>query len=172
MAHKISARSARRVKRAAKASVKAKVIEMDDGKFARMTANLLVRKGEAEPSAVQLPEPNGRGRSHSGTVVRLSGFAAPSGVFSRTAKKKAPAKQRKIMVELSSEEHETLGLVGAKNGFTPHQIIRHALDSYFAWLADEYGSQCRCIASTCSTECDHLSAAEEAELLARDRQTD
>src|SRR5258706_826454 len=145
---------------------------MDDGKFARMTGNLLVRKGEAEPSSVVPAAPNGRSHSRSGTVVRMSELAAPRGVFSKTAMQKAALRPHKIMVELTKEEHETLALVGAKKGFTPHQIIRHALDSYFEWLIDEYGNSCRCISSTCSTECDHLSAAEDAELSVSDRQTD
>ncbi len=156
---------------------------MDDSKFAPVTANLVVRKGDAAPSEVKANSPNGssQGRSkekaptleltHS-NVVAMNGFKVPAGIFEKTAAQRAPKKQHKIMVALSEEEHETLGLIAAKKGFTRHQIVRNALQGYFEWLVDEYGSTCRCISSTCSTECDHLNAAEAAERLERDRQTD
>jgi hypothetical protein len=155
---------------------------MDDSKFARVTANLLVRKGDAAPSAVKEKSSN-KPRSRSTTnaaalplthdnVVAMNGFHVPDGIFNRTASQHAPRKLHKIMVALSDEEHETLGLIAAKKGFTRHQIVRNALEGYFAWLADEYGRSCRCISSTCSAECDHLNAAEVAEQLEPDRQAD
>ena len=153
---------------------------MDDSKFAPVTANLLVRKGDAAPSAINEKNPKAASRSRSkekkgalslthDNVVVMNGFRVPEGIFNRTATLQAPKKPHKIMVALSDEQHETLGLIAAKKGFTRHQIVRNALEGYFEWLADEYGRICRCISSTCSAECDHLNAAEAAETLDRDR---
>jgi len=148
---------------------------MDGSKFTPITANLLVRKGDAAPSsisAVSGPRRANRPSAGADNVVHMNGLVPPDGIFNKTALQEAPHKQHKIMVVLSEQEHETLGHIAAKKGLTRHQIVRNALDGYFEWLIDEYGDSCRCIASTCSAECDHLSAAEDAELAARDRQTD
>lgn len=148
---------------------------MDDHKFTPITANLLVRKGEAAPSSVTVIASRRRTnkpRAGADNVVQMSGLVPPDGIFNKTALHKAQEKQHKIMVVLSEREHETLGHIAAKRGLTRHQIVRSALGSYFEWLIDEYGNSCRCISTACSTECDHLNAAEDAELLARGRQTD
>jgi len=156
------------------ATVQRKVIDMDYGKFARITSNLLVRKGDAGPSRVKPPKRSKTKKSSNGAanVVHLDGFMAPHSVYSKAAVPKAPARDHEIVITLTAGEHETLGLIAAKKGVTPHQIVRQALDGYFAWLADEYAHTCRCIASTCSEGCDHISAAEVAERLVHDRQTD
>jgi hypothetical protein len=153
---------------------------MDDSKYAPVTANLLVRKGDAAPSTVNTNNSNGASRRRSkpkqdaltlthSNVVAMNGFRVPEGIFDKTATQQAPKKPHKIMVALSDEQHETLGLIAAKKGFTRHQIVRNALEGYFEWLADEFGSTCRCISTTCSAGCDHLNAAEAAEKLDRDR---
>ena len=84
----------------------------------------------------------------------------PYGVFEHTLGQAAPRKQHRIMIVLTEEEHETLGILAVKKGFTRHQVLRKALDGYLEWLVDEYGTKCRCISSTCSADCDHSSAAE------------
>ena len=144
---------------------------MDDYKFEPMTANLLVRKGEAAPSPLQDRRKTDR-RLTASNVIAMNGFAAPEGIFSKKPVPKPPPKQRRIMILLSEREHETLCHIATKNGLTRYQIVRHALDSYFEWLADEYAKSCRCISTTCSESCDHLSAAEDAEQPVGDRQTD
>ena len=75
----------------------------------------------------------------------------------------SPKKPRRLMIVLSDEEYETLGILAVKKGFSRHQILRKALDGYLEWLVDEYGTKCRCISLTCSTGCDHSSAAEVCE---------
>jgi hypothetical protein len=153
---------------------------MDDSKYAPVTADLLVRKGDAAPSTVSTKNSNGASRRRSkpkqdalalthSNVVAMNGFRVPEGIFDKTATQQAPKKPHKIMIALSDEQHETLGLIAAKKGFTRHQVVRNALEGYFEWLADEFGSTCRCISTTCSAGCDHLNAAEAAEKLDRDR---
>ena len=164
---------------------------MDETKFGRLTAAMLVRKGDAEPSDIR------RARKRKNEPASLEAVAAPQaqsatdqpsayqtadvtavpgenndlllpyGVFEHTIAQGSPKKQHRIMIVLTEEEHETLGILAVKKGFTRHQVLRKALDGYLEWLVDEYGTRCRCISSTCSTECDHSSAAEVS-----DRPTD
>ena len=150
---------------------------IDESKFGRVTPDLLVRKGDAGPSGIRRPR-RGRGDSpdagasdaqpaeHSNeqtadpTSDDGTELLPPFGVFDHTISQTAPKKQHRIVIVLTEEEHETLGILAVKKGFTRHQVLRKALDAYLEWLVDEYGPSCRCVASTCSKDCDHLSAAE------------
>ena len=158
---------------------------IDESKFGRLTADMLVRKGDAAPSEIR------RVRKRSADAQPLNAVASnpaaspqvpdfqtadvtsvpgadsdlllPYGVFEHTIAQAAPKKQHRIMIALTDEEYETLGILAVKKGFTRHQVLRKALDGYFEWLTDEYNTRCRCIASTCSRDCDHSSAAEVSE---------
>ena len=163
----------------------------DETKFGRLTADMLVRKGDAEPSdirrvrkrknepasletvaAAQAQPAAGQPSAYqTADVTAVPGenndLLLPYGVFEHTIAQGTPKKQHRIMIVLTEEEHETLGILAVKKGFTRHQVLRKALDGYLEWLVDEYGTRCRCLSSTCSTECDHSSAAEVS-----DRPTD
>lgn len=164
---------------------------IDETKFGRLTADLLVRKGDAEPSDIRRARKRKNEPASLETVIAPAAQQAaaqppayqtadvtsvpgenndlllPYGVFEHTITQGSPKKQHRIMIVLTEEEHETLGILAVKKGFTRHQVLRKALDGYLEWLVDEYGTRCRCISSTCSTECDHSSAAEVS-----DRPTD
>jgi hypothetical protein len=152
----------------------------DESKFGRVTPDLLVRKGDAEPSGIRRPRRRSSGspdadasnaqpaeHSDEQTADPASDddteLLPPFGVFEQTISQTAPKKQHRIVIVLTEEEHETLGILAVKKGFTRHQVLRKALDAYLEWLVDEYGPSCRCVASTCSKDCDHLSAAEVSE---------
>ena len=156
---------------------------MDESKFGRLTADMLVRKGDATPSDIRRPRRR-KGEQPSLSIVasnpprdEISPFEAadqtivpgddsdlllPYGVFEHI-EQAASKKQHRLMIVLSEEEYETLGILAVKKGFTRHQVLRKALDGYLEWLVDEYGTKCRCISSTCSVGCDHSSAAEVSE---------
>jgi hypothetical protein len=157
------------------------VANMDESKFGRLTAQMLVRKGDAEPSDIRRsrkrkneppqlnvvasnPQPADEHAYQTAVQTTVSGedtdLLLPYGVFEHTLAQAAPKKQHRIMIVLTEEEHETLGILAVKKGFTRHQVLRKALDGYLEWLVDEYGTRCRCISSTCSNDCDHSSAAE------------
>jgi hypothetical protein len=149
---------------------------IDESKFARLSPDMLVRKGEAEPSAIRRarrrksePTPpstiasSEAEQSAEPSLEHDTELLPPFGVFDHTVSQTAPQKQHRVVVVLTEEEHETLGIVAIKHGVTRHQVLRKALDGYLEWLVDEYGPRCRCIASSCSKEGDHLSAAEVAE---------
>jgi hypothetical protein len=63
-----------------------------------------------------------------------------------------PDKPRRLMVSLSPDEYEMLGIVGVKRGVTRHQLLRTAFDEYLVQLVEEYGEACNCIATGCSCE--------------------
>jgi hypothetical protein len=54
-------------------------------------------------------------------------------------------KPRRLMVSLTPEEYETLGIIAVKQGVTRHQLLRMALDDYLEELVEECGRSCECI---------------------------
>jgi hypothetical protein len=130
-------------------------------KFAPITAGLLTRKGQAGPSiltgaknpfawhgeALNAPPPSER--PESGSVIPMHEDMAPAKAPPRRTPP-APGAKRKISLALSPQEHETLGIVAVKRGVTRNQVLREALDGYLERLADEFRTQCGCIASGCA----------------------
>ena len=81
-------------------------------------------------------------------------------VFARPAREIAlhsdhPDKPRRLMVTLTAEEYEMLGIIGVKRDVTRHQLLRIAFDEYLVQLVEEYGEACHCIANggSCETPC-------------------
>lgn len=146
---------------------------MSSGRFASLTGDLLVRKGEAGVSSL-LPSPavrsftrvpespvaalvlRGAQRSSSAPlagstrgepicVIASKPMRCSSGDGSPHA-----SKSHRVMVTLTGGEYETLGLIGVKKGFTRHQLVRKAVDEYLVLLVEEYGGACQCIYTGCS----------------------
>jgi hypothetical protein len=129
---------------------------MSSPKFAAMTANLLVRKGEAAPSPLN------------GSTFRTPErpFAVPAEPRSAPAAQRAPApwsvpaietvfappppadpaRPRKIIVALSPAQHEILAIAAVKTGKTRPQMMRDALATYLTNLARDVGEGCACLA--------------------------
>jgi hypothetical protein len=148
---------------------------MSGGKFASLTAGLLVRKGEATPSLVApgLARPSGRAAEGVEASVTVHSRepapewqelpprgAAPEPVFAQSVREIAlhsdhPDKPRRLMVSLSAEEYEMLGLIGVKKNATRHQLLRIAFDEYLLQLVEEFGEGCHCIANggSCDAIC-------------------
>lgn len=146
---------------------------MSGGKFASLTSGLLVRKGEARPSPIapdaffenahdrlELEWPRSRGEA--AQPPKASGAQPPAhvptpGVAAPTREialhnSDHPDKPRRLMVSLTPDEYEMLGIVGVKRGVTRHQLLRTAFDEYLLQLVEEYGEACNCIATGCSCE--------------------
>ena len=66
-----------------------------------------------------------------------------------------PDKPRRLMVMLTPEEYEMLGIIGVKKEVTRHQLLRIAFDEYLVQLVEEFGEGCECVANggTCDTPC-------------------
>lgn len=157
---------------------------MSGGKFASLTSSLLVRKGEAAPSSiVSGPVASAAARSfvhaserveappstHSRAAAHVSAsewhappprIEAPERVFAKPAREIAlhsdhPDKPRRLMVTLTAEEYEMLGIIGVKKDITRHQLLRIAFDEYLLQLVEEYGEGCVCVANggSCDAPC-------------------
>ncbi|HMI97025.1 MAG TPA: hypothetical protein VK479_10980 [Micropepsaceae bacterium] len=165
---------------------------MSSGKFASLTPNLLVRKGEAAPSPITpSPTASGPARPFARAIERVEGRTsahptqqvhqpawqngpqrapewqdlpprvdAPERVFVQSAREIAlhsdhPDKPRRLMVSLSSEEYEMLGIIGVKKSVTRHQLLRIAFDEYLLQLVEEFGEGCNCVANggSCDAPC-------------------
>ena len=130
---------------------------MSSAKFAPMTSSLLARKGEAGPSLGAMPaQPAWRDwrglaekLSPSTTLCEDSEDAEPPPMPIRAVSIHAPEHLRKLIIRLSPEEHERLGIAAVKKGVTRNQLVRAALDSYTEALLREYGRACACIAGSC-----------------------
>src|SRR4051812_38110160 len=108
---------------------------MNVGKFASLTAGLLVRKGEAHPSVisegpvVNFPSPE---RRHEGHIHEHKRMPAPprkraAGKSPPSPPREPPVKPRRLMVTLTPLEFETLGHMSIKKGTSRHQLVRNAL---------------------------------------------
>ena len=134
---------------------------MSSARFAPITSSLLARKGDASPSLATLPiRPSAFGDAR-------PPFPAPPPVFApecgEPAKPQAPApsasvhdnhaeRPRRIVVSLTADEFEKLGIAAIKKDRSRHEIVRGALDAYFHQLATELPRACNCMAkgSCCS----------------------
>src|SRR5439155_25883363 len=94
--------------------------DMRGEKFASLTANLLVRKGEAAPSAIMPSEV-------------LAFQRQPERVVSQHARDMSPCsddmqKSRGITVTLPPAAPEPIGFIGLKRGVTRSQLLRLAME--------------------------------------------
>lgn len=107
-------------------------------KFAAMTANLLVRKGEAAPSTVT---PFRDDRPMVTPAPKNHGCAG------------VPAAPRRIVLKLDARDYERLGLIAVKRGVSRQSLAPDAMTLYFEKLAGEFS--CACIGGclkTCAAE--------------------
>jgi hypothetical protein len=142
-------------------------------KFAPMTSSLLARKGEAGPSLGPLKHNPGWPDWRDMAPPPRPPFAALAAVpeYARPLEYRVGEghgrnhanghddehdheHRRKIVLKLSREEHERLGIAAVKKGLTSHQLVRAALDAYIEALIREYGKGCACIAGSCSRRCE------------------
>lgn len=121
---------------------------MSSPKFASMTAELLARKGAAAPS---LFTPSTRA-----VFVTQSDQAPPPFAAAHPIAPAEPAplpaadnadRPRRIMIMITHDELERLGIAAIKKGVSRHDIVRGALDSYFRKLAAELPQACNCMAN-------------------------
>lgn len=140
---------------------------MSQSKFAPVTARLLVRKGEAAPSTVTAsprpvslvagmpPKPGAEEPEHK--FVFHEETLHECSVHCGDDKEQCGSgeKPRRIVLNLTPHEYETLGLVAVKKNSTRHQLAQEAMGAYFEWLVSEFGEACDCIVggALCRCEC-------------------
>lgn len=133
---------------------------MSSAKFASMTASLLARKGDAAPSLATLPArpsafANGKAPTPPPMPGHLDAPARPAPAIGPKADHPhaspaihgdGPEKLRRIMVIVTADEFEKLGIAAVKKDKSRHEIVRGALDAYFQQLAADLPRKCLCMA--------------------------
>ena len=120
---------------------------MSQGKFAAMTSALLVRKGGAAPSIVvsqrtEEPAPAARTLREITPREPVMPVAMDLPV---SAKAIHPKDMRRVVLMLSHEDYERLGIASVKKNITRHQFAQEALFAHLDATAREHGG-CHCIA--------------------------
>ncbi|HWD25936.1 MAG TPA: hypothetical protein VG387_02130 [Rhizomicrobium sp.] len=123
-------------------------------RFAPLTSELFVRKGDATPSAVAatgakpslfwqrapapMPPPP------PSPVLPVAAAPPPK---AETPPPPPPSgdKPHRMMVTLSQAEFERIGIAAVKKGLTRQQVLRAALDAHLDRIKREYGG-CGCMA--------------------------
>ncbi|MDE2073079.1 MAG: hypothetical protein KGJ81_06535 [Alphaproteobacteria bacterium] len=104
-----------------------------------MTASLLARKGDAAPSlvapAITLPRP-------ALVTCEVQPAAPEPPPFPKTEQSD---RLRRIVVSITQDELEKLGIAAIKKGISRHDIVRGALEEYFRKLAAELPQPCACM---------------------------
>ena len=117
---------------------------MSSAKFAAMTASLLARKGDSAPSVVlpvmAQPRP---------ALVPRDDRPAPPELPPFVFEPHNADKLRRIMVSITQEELERLGIAAIKKGINRHDVVRGALDDYFRKLSAEFPQPCACMEGGC-----------------------
>lgn len=117
---------------------------MSSAKFAAITASLLARKGDAAPSVV-VP---GMAPPRPALVPRDDPAPVPHDDWPFPSEPRQPnnaEKLRRIVVSVTQEELEALGIAAIKKGTSRHDIVRGALGDYFRKLSAEFLHPCACM---------------------------
>ncbi len=132
-------------------------------KFSSITAALLARKGEAVPSVVAgqigpkgiepvsrksfvqpLKRPKTQARTEHNAAAPHRARRATPGVVAGT--------KRRIMLTLTNEEFERVGVAAVKRNVTRQQLARDALFAYLSAMAVEF-EDCACLAASEERDC-------------------
>src|SRR5512138_2617630 len=119
--------------------------DVNSAKFASITPDLVVRKGEARPwpqyeSAVRSPPLTVRDDEDPLEADVSEPQAVPDGI-------------RRCTMRLTPCEYERLGIVAVKRNTSRQQILRLAVEEYLAAVEQEYGRECGCLGGrSCRTE--------------------
>jgi len=112
---------------------------VSSARFAAITASLLTRKGDAAPSLVAPVAPPPRPMLVSRDNQPFSSEPRPPDNTD---------KLRRIVVSITQEELERLGIAAIKKDTDRHTIVRAALDDYFRKLSAEFPRPCACMAGS------------------------
>jgi hypothetical protein len=123
---------------------------MSRPRFAAITADLLARKGEAQPWAGPPKNPLAWENRHR---------HAPAGIL--LAEKEPPppavlhgADWKKIAVRMSHHDYERLGILAVKQDTTRQRLLQEAVDGLLAGMPRQFGGVCACLADSGSCQ-DH-----------------
>ncbi len=131
---------------------------MSDAKFASITSALLVRKGEAAPSVISVMPPPAMSAPFVMPVIPRPKAAARKVERHEEHVSTAGDRKRRVVITLTSEEYQRLGIIAAKRDSTRHDMVRDVLFVQLDAYAREQAANCACINS--ATGCDCAGAGE------------
>jgi hypothetical protein len=114
---------------------------MSSARFASITANLLARKGEAQPW-------NNMGNGTQEAEKVPLAWRAPLAVAAPPPS--PPARDKSCAVHMSAHDYERLGILAVKSGVSRQQLLKDALEQFLAGKAKDYG--CACLGA-CDRNC-------------------
>jgi len=120
---------------------------VNSAKFASITPDLVVRKGEARP----WPQTDPLLRSHRPAAQADDVDPLETDEIAHPAV--TPDGVRRCSLRLTPCEYERLGIIAVKRNLSRQQVLRQALDEYLAAIELEYGTACACLGGgTCRNE--------------------
>ncbi len=134
---------------------------MNTAKFASITSDLVVRKGEARPWPQRdspqrdLPPRELPPRAPLPMAARDDEDPLEAD-YSPPEPRTTPTQDnntRRCALKLSPCEYERLGIIAVKRNTSRQQILRMAVEEYLAAIEQEYGRECGCLGGRgCSAE--------------------
>lgn len=125
---------------------------MNSAKFASITPDLVVRKGEARP----WPQTDPVVRASSRVMPPPADDLDPLETDDIVQDPHAPVPQdgiRRCSFRLTPCEYERLGIIAVKRNTSRQQVLRQALEEYLAAIELEFGGECRCLGGgSCRSE--------------------
>ena len=115
---------------------------MSRPRFAAITADLLARKGEAQPWAATPKIPLTWEKEHTRAPVRapLPDREPPLAVLHG-------ADWKKIAVRMSHHDYERLGILAVKQDTSRQRLLQEAVDGLLAGMPRNFGGSCACLAN-------------------------
>jgi hypothetical protein len=125
-------------------------------RFASITADLLVRKGEAKPwqpisnelPPIVIPQPAAARTMHE-PAVRAPIAITPNQDFDEQhdQPRKMCGPARRCAIRLTECEYQRLGIIAVKQDVTRQHILRDAVDAYLASAERDLGRSCACLSA-------------------------
>ena len=127
--------------------------------FAKITADLLARKGEARPlDALALaksfaPRHEPERLFKATTTPSKSECLTETSAFSADFTPTTARQSHRVSLKLTQSEFEKLGIVAVKRGINKPRLLRLALDFYLEKLRKDYRSDCQCVSTNADRCC-------------------
>lgn len=125
------------------------------GRFASITADILARKGTAMPSAIAAKSSLDWMAPVQHLPPPLLSATEPRSSDTHHAQRDDAHHLRKIQIGLSDHDHERLRIISARKETSRQQVVRDALTAFFKKHANDFGTECRCLAAVepCRNSC-------------------
>lgn len=139
-------------------------------KFAPITANFLVRKGEAAPSLASkrifdwAREP----AAPSFRVAEAASDEAAAELLPCSEQTCSPElpdigdvrKTRRLVLTLTAAEFERLGIAAAKKGGTRHELVQATMRKFFSEFSRELNGTCLCLSLAEGSRCQQVASSD------------